>query len=62
MQVTSRLRLAPEWDGRFTRMVALSGLAHASTVVLALVLTVGFGLIGTWRVLGHKAAPVLRNL
>ena len=33
-----------------------------STVVLALVLTVGFGLIGTWRVLGHKAAPVLRNL
>ena len=25
-------------------------------------MTVGFGLIGTWRVLGHKAAPVLRNL
>jgi len=33
-----------------------------STIVIALVLTVGFGLIGTWRVLGHKAAPVLRNL
>jgi len=33
-----------------------------STVVVALVLTVGFGLVGTWRVLGHKAAPVLRNL
>ncbi len=33
-----------------------------TTIVLALVLTVGFGLIGTWRVLGHKAAPVLRNL
>src|SRR5690606_31382580 len=33
-----------------------------STVVLALVLTVGVGLVGTWRVLGHKAAPVLRNL
>ena len=33
-----------------------------STVILALVLTVGFGLVGTWRVLGHKAAPVLRNL
>ena len=32
------------------------------TVALALVLTVGFGLVGTWRVLGHKAAPVLRNL
>jgi putative ABC transport system permease protein len=26
------------------------------------VLTVGIGLAGTWRVLGHKAAPVLRNL
>ncbi|MEQ1951650.1 ABC transporter permease [Mesorhizobium sp. CN2-181] len=34
----------------------------ASTVAIALVLTVGIGLIGTWRVLGHKAAPVLRNL
>jgi putative ABC transport system permease protein len=33
-----------------------------STIVLALVLTVGFGLVGTWRVLGHKAAPVLREL
>ncbi len=33
-----------------------------TTVVVALVMTVGFGLIGTWRVLGHKAAPVLRNL
>ncbi|RIK83841.1 MAG: glycosyl transferase family 1 [Hyphomicrobiales bacterium] len=33
-----------------------------STVALALALTVGFGLIGTWRVLGHKAAPVLREL
>ncbi|HEU4987751.1 MAG TPA: ABC transporter permease [Rhizobiaceae bacterium] len=32
------------------------------TILAALILTVGFGLIGTWRVLGHKAAPVLRNL
>lgn len=32
------------------------------TIGVALVLTVGFGLIGTWRVLGHKAAPVLRTL
>ena len=32
------------------------------TLATALVLTVGFGLAGTWRVLGHKAAPVLRNL
>ncbi len=34
----------------------------ASTILLALVLTVGIGLIGTWRVLGQKAAPVLRTL
>ncbi len=33
-----------------------------STLGLALALTVGFGLIGTWRVLGYKAAPVLRDL
>jgi putative ABC transport system permease protein len=33
-----------------------------STLVIALVLTVGIGLAGTWRVLGQKAAPVLRNL
>jgi len=32
------------------------------TVVFALVLTVGIGLVGTWRVLGQKAAPVLREL
>ena len=34
----------------------------ASTILIALVFTVGIGLVGTWRVLGHKAAPVLRNL
>jgi len=33
-----------------------------ATVVGALVLTVGFGLVGTWRILGQKAAPVLREL
>ncbi|MFD2238692.1 ABC transporter permease [Aureimonas populi] len=33
-----------------------------ATLVLSLVLTVGFGLVGTWRVLGQKAAPVLREL
>ena len=32
------------------------------TLVLALAFTIGFGLIGTWRVLGQKAAPVLREL
>ncbi len=33
-----------------------------TTLVVSLVLTVGIGLAGTWRVLGQKAAPVLRNL
>ena len=33
-----------------------------SAALIALILTVGFGLIGTWRVLGEKPAPVLRNL
>ena len=33
-----------------------------ATVGAALVFTVGFGLLGTWRVLGQKAAPVLREL
>ncbi len=32
------------------------------TILFALALTIGIGLAGTWRVLGHKAAPVLRNL
>jgi putative ABC transport system permease protein len=45
-------------DGTFVMMpVSAAGAALA-----ALVLTVGFGLIGTWRVLGEKPAPVLRNL
>jgi putative ABC transport system permease protein len=34
----------------------------AATLLAALVVTVGIGLIGTWRVLGQKAAPVLRTL
>ncbi|SIQ68125.1 putative ABC transport system permease protein [Rhizobium sp. RU35A] len=34
----------------------------AATLIGALVLTVGIGLAGTWRVLGQKAAPVLREL
>ncbi|RUZ77336.1 FtsX-like permease family protein, partial [Mesorhizobium sp. M7A.F.Ca.US.003.02.2.1] len=33
-----------------------------ATILFSLVITVGIGLAGTWRVLGHKAAPVLRNL
>lgn len=31
------------------------------TVVIALFVTVGIGLIGTWRILGLKAAPILRE-
>lgn len=41
---------------RFDATVALT------TLLLSLLLTVGFGLAGTWRVLGQKAAPVLREL
>ncbi|MDQ0318025.1 putative ABC transport system permease protein [Pararhizobium capsulatum DSM 1112] len=33
-----------------------------ATIAIALVVTVGIGLAGTWRVLGQKAAPVLREL
>lgn len=33
-----------------------------ATVLIALGVTVGLGLLGTWRVLGQKAAPVLREL
>jgi len=33
-----------------------------SAAAVALVLTIGFGLIGTWRVLGQKPAPHLREL
>ena len=33
-----------------------------ATIIVALAFTVGIGLLGTWRVLGQKAAPVLRNL
>ena len=33
-----------------------------STVLIALLVTAGTGLAGTWSVLGQKAAPVLREL
>lgn len=36
--------------------------AAMSTVGVALLVTAGTGLIGTWSVLGQKAAPVLREL
>ncbi len=35
--------------------------ALAATVVVALIATVGAGLVGTWVALGRKAAPMLRN-
>ncbi|QLF68694.1 ABC transporter permease [Peteryoungia desertarenae] len=34
----------------------------AMTLALALVVTIGVGLAGTWRILGQKAAPILREL
>jgi putative ABC transport system permease protein len=34
----------------------------ASTVILALLVTAGTGLLGTWSILGQKAAPILREL
>lgn len=45
-------------DGTFVLMPVTA----VGAAVVALILTVGFGLIGTWRVLGEKPAPVLRNL
>jgi len=45
-------------DGSFVLMPVTA----AAAAFVALVLTVGFGLIGTWRILGEKPAPVLRNL
>ncbi|MBW8446002.1 MAG: ABC transporter permease [Arenimonas sp.] len=33
-----------------------------ATILLSLVTTIGIGLAGTWRILGQKAAPVLREL
>ena len=41
--------------------VLLPGVA-LGTAAFAVAVTVGIGLAGTWRVLGAKAAPVLRNL
>lgn len=41
---------------------AFAPLQALGIIVLAIVLTVGFGLVGTWRALGEKPAPVLRNM
>jgi putative ABC transport system permease protein len=41
---------------------AWSSGAALAAVGVALVLTVGFGLVGTWRALGQKPARILRDL
>jgi putative ABC transport system permease protein len=35
--------------------------AVVTTASLATAITIGFGFVGTWRALGQKAAPLLRN-
>jgi putative ABC transport system permease protein len=39
----------------------ISPMAVALTAGISLICTIGFGLFGTWRALGMKAAPLLRN-
>jgi putative ABC transport system permease protein len=41
---------------------AFDPLTAVAAAAAALVVTVGLGLVGTWRVLGHKLAPALRDL
>jgi putative ABC transport system permease protein len=53
-QITTRLM-------RFETFEWLWSSAALATLV-AVVVTVGIGLLGTWRVLGQKPAPYLRNL
>ncbi|MBN8940550.1 MAG: FtsX-like permease family protein [Rhizobiales bacterium] len=48
--------------GVMTIPFVFSPLAGFGIVGLAIILTVGFGLFGTWRALGEKPAPVLRNM
>jgi len=36
--------------------------AAFSAALIALALCISLGLIGTWRILGQNAAPLLRNL
>ncbi len=38
-----------------------SVMAAFGVAVIAAIITLGFGLIGTWRALGQRAAPLLRN-
>ena len=50
--VTRLMEITFSWQGGPAILVALTGLG----------LTVGFGLIGTFRALSHRPGPVLRNL
>jgi putative ABC transport system permease protein len=43
------------------QFVLLPGVA-AGTILAALGFTIILGLVGTWRILGQKAAPILREL
>jgi putative ABC transport system permease protein len=36
-------------------------LAAFGVAVIAAVITLAFGMAGTWRALGQRAAPLLRN-
>src|SRR5262245_7754830 len=38
MAVARQVRMAPEWDGRFTRMVGVSALVHMVLVALIIVM------------------------
>ena len=43
------------------QFTAMAGVA-AGAALIALAVTLGLGLAGTWRILSVKAAPLLRNL
>ena len=53
--------------GIVTRVMRIEGFvwlwsSAITAAVIALVVTVGLGLAGTWRILGQKPAPYLRDL
>ena len=48
--------------GVMSQPFAVFPVTAAAAALIAVTLTIGLGLAGTWRLLGQKAAPVLRNL